>query len=76
MAALATRAATFQPTGLLLIAGQHVGCADKGTNSAEPDRVIIAGIALPPIGRDGLSAEQPETSVSDDAARVRKYEVN
>ena len=38
--------------------------------------ITIAGIALPPIGRDGLSAEQPETSVGDDGACVRKYEVN
>ena len=56
---------------LLLIAGHHVGCADEGTNSAEPLRVIIAGIALAPVGCYGFRAAQPATTVGDDGAAFK-----
>ena len=65
-----------EPVRLLLIAGHHVGRADKGSNSAKPLCVIIAGIALEPVDRYGFRIAKPAATVGNDGARVRKYEVN
>jgi hypothetical protein len=59
--------------GFFLIASQDVGSADEGANGAEPRRVINAGIALAPIGRYGLGAEQPEATVGDDSAGIQEH---
>ena len=41
-------------------------CANEGANGAEALCVIVARIALPPIGCNGFRAAQPETTVGDE----------
>ena len=60
----------------ILIADDHVGCADEGSNGAEPFCVIIAGIALVPIGCYGFRAAQPATTIGEDGAGVQEHGIN
>jgi len=51
-------------------------CANEGANGAEALCVIVARIALPPIGCNGFRAAQPETTVGDEGAGVQEHAVN
>jgi hypothetical protein len=65
-----------EPMSLLAIAGAHVSRANEGSNRAEPPCLIIAGIALPPIGCYGFRAAQSAEAVGDDDARIKEHAVD